>query len=334
MQVRAVINCVGMFCKRLWKGYIFIVVACTRFLVHVFSSEESTSRARKARGMKFVGAHVSIGGGVFNAPLNAKAVGANAFALFTKNQQQWSAKPIEPQDAQQFKTALEQSGIGPQQVLAHDSYLINLGNPDNTKRERAYSAFLDELKRCEILGIQLLNIHPGSHVRAIAEDGCLNLIADCVNRAIAATESVTVVFENTAGQGSNVGYRFEHLANLIDRIKNKKRTGVCLDTCHTFASGYDIRTAKALKATLKEFDTVVGLTTLRGMHLNDSKHDLGSRKDRHECIGKGYIGQDAFAAIMQDERLDGIPLILETPDPDIYREEIALLRSFEKRKNP
>jgi len=293
--------------------------------------------------MKYVGAHVSASGGVENAPLNATAIGAKAFALFTKNQRQWVAKPLSLQSIDEFKINLKESGIKPEHVLPHDSYLINLGAPDKEKLEKSRNAFIDELQRCEQLGLKLLNFHPGSHLQKFskrakdyeelvheAEYECLDVIAESMNLAIEATKNsnVILVIENTAGQGSNLGYKFEHLGYLIEKVKDKSRVGVCLDTCHTFTAGYDLRTKEAYDATMEEFEKIVGFKYLKGMHINDSKPPLGSRVDRHQSIGKGEIGLNAFKFIMNDPRMDNMPLILETIDESIWPEEIKLLYSL------
>jgi len=289
---------------------------------------------------KFVGAHVSASGGVDNAPLNAMAIGAKAFALFTKNQRQWVAKPLETKTIDAFHQNLEVSGILPKHILPHDSYLINLGHPEAEKLEKSREAFIDELERCRILGLDRLNFHPGSHLTKIskkdpeyhdklmqAELQCLDVIAESLNRAIEATKdsNVKLVIENTAGQGSNLGYKFEHLGHIIDKIEDKNRIGVCLDTCHTFTAGYDLRTREAYDETMEAFDRIVGAHYLMGMHINDSKPKLGSRVDRHDSLGKGEIGWDTFKFIMNDLRMDDIPLILETIDESIWAEEIRAL---------
>ena len=290
--------------------------------------------------MKFVGAHVSASGGVENAPLNAQKIGAKAFALFTKNQRQWVAKPLTNASIDAFQKNLAQSGIDPKHVLPHDSYLINLGHPEVEKLEKSREAFIDELRRCEQLGLDKLNFHPGSHLVKIpkkdpmyddklfeAELQCLDVIAESMNLAIEATKDshVKLVIENTAGQGSNLGYRFEHLAHLIDKVEDKSRVGVCLDTCHTFTSGYDLRTKEAYDETMEVFGRIVGFEYLMGMHINDSKPKLGSRVDRHHSLGQGEIGWDAFRFIMNDPRMDDIPLILETIDESIWDQEIRAL---------
>lgn len=290
--------------------------------------------------MKFVGAHVSASGGVDNAPLNAMKIGAKAFALFTKNQRQWVAKPLDEKTVANFKANLEKSGILPKYVLPHDSYLINLGHPEVDKLEKSREAFIDELHRCEQLGLEMLNFHPGSHLRKLskkdseyddkimeAELNCLDVIAESMNLAIEATNGskVKLVIENTAGQGSNLGYKFEHLAHLIDKVKDKSRVGVCLDTCHTFTGGYDLRTREAYNATMDTFERIVGFKYLCGMHINDSKPKLGSHVDRHHSLGQGEIGWDAFSFIMNDARMDDMPLILETIDETIWDREIEAL---------
>ncbi|WP_456485103.1 deoxyribonuclease IV [Hydrogenimonas sp.] len=274
---------------------------------------------------KFVGAHVSASGGVFNAPLNASKIGAKAFALFTKNQRQWKAKPLDGETIEKFKENLRASGIEPKHVLPHDSYLINLGHPEKQKRQKSLDAFIDEVRRCEQLGLDRLNFHPGSHLKKISEEECLGRIAEAMNITLNETEGVTLVIENTAGQGSNLGYKFEHLAYLIDKTEDKSRVGVCLDTCHTFTAGYDLRTKEAYEATTKEFDEIVGFDYLKGMHINDSKPPLGSRVDRHHSLGEGEIGWDAFKYIMNDPRMNDIPLILETIDDTIWAQEIRAL---------
>lgn len=277
---------------------------------------------------KFVGAHVSASGGVFNAVQNAVDIGAKAFALFTKNQRQWKAKDLDTQTIDKFKTALEASGIQAKHILPHDSYLINLGHPEMEKRQKSFDAFVDEVQRCEQLGLDRLNFHPGSHLKKITEDECLDAIAESMNRTLDQTNGVSLVLENTAGQGSNLGWRFEHLAHIIDKIEDKSRVGVCIDTCHMFTAGYDIRTKDTYEATWKEFDEVVGFQYLMGMHINDSKPDLGSHVDRHHSLGLGKIGLDSFKFLMQDPRMDDIPLILETIDESIWDQEIKLLYSF------
>ena len=278
--------------------------------------------------MKYFGAHVSASGGVFNAPLNAKKIGAKAFALFVKNQRQWKAKDYDEKVIEKFKKNLADSGISPKHVLPHDSYLINLGHPELEAREKSLNAFIDEVQRCEQLGLKLLNFHPGSHLRKISEEESLDLIAENMNKTLEATNDVTLVIENTAGQGSNLGYKFEHLAYLIDKSIDKSRVGVCIDTCHMFVSGYDIRTREEYDKTWKEFDEKVGFEYLKGMHINDSLTPYASKKDRHQSLGKGEIGIDFFKWLANDPRMDDMPLVLETIDESIWKEEIELLYSF------
>ncbi|MFK5881586.1 MAG: deoxyribonuclease IV [Sulfurospirillum sp.] len=281
--------------------------------------------------MKYIGAHVSASGGVFNAPLNAMKIGAKAFALFTKNQRQWVAKPLDSEIISKFKTNLKLSNIAPKHVLPHDSYLINLGHPEIEKREKSLAAFIDEINRCDELGLDKLNFHPGSHLNKISEEKCLEFISESMNEALKKTKNVKLVIENTAGQGSNLGYKLEHLGYLVKNSADRHRVGVCIDTCHFFTSGYDIRDEKTYDESMKKFDTIVGFEFLAGMHLNDSKPDLGSRVDRHESIGIGKIGLEAFRLIMNDERINDIPMILETPNSDIWAQEIELLYSLIKK---
>ena len=275
--------------------------------------------------MKRVGAHVSAAGGVHNAPRNAQAIGAKAFALFTKNQKQWAAKPLTTAEIDQFHHHMQAGGFRPRDVLPHDGYLINLGNPEKEAHEKSLASFIEELQRCHDLGLVYLNFHPGSHLKKLSVSECLSRIAQSINRALEATRGVMAVIENTAGQGTNLGHTFEQIAELIAQVEDKSRIGVCLDTCHAFTSGYELRTEEAYRATMEQFDRIVGLSFLKGMHLNDSKPDLGSRVDRHESLGKGKLGLTPFRQIMNDPALEEIPLILETIEPDLWPEEIALL---------
>lgn len=277
--------------------------------------------------MKFVGAHVSAAGGVENAVQRAHDLGANAFALFTKNQRQWHAPDLPIKTIDAFKMACNQYGFSPAQILPHDSYLINLGHPDPFARQKSRDAFLTELRRAAQLGLCMVNFHPGSHLRQIPEHTCLALIAESINIALEHSQGVTAVIENTAGQGSNLGFKFEHLADIIAQVDDKSRVGVCIDTCHAFAAGYDLRSIAACQETFKEFEQIVGFEYLRGMHLNDAKSQFASRVDRHECLGLGNIGSEAFRFIMADPRFNQIPLILETTNPDIWRQEISWLRA-------
>ncbi|MDU6411374.1 MAG: deoxyribonuclease IV [Yersiniaceae bacterium] len=280
--------------------------------------------------MKFVGAHVSASGGVDQTPERAHALGATAFALFTKNQRQWRAAPLSSAAIDKFRLDCARYGYSSQQILPHDSFLINLGHPDAEPLEKSRTAFIDELRRCEQLGLTLLNFHPGSHLKQIDEDACLARIAESVNIALDQTTGVTAVIENTAGQGSNLGFRFEHLAAIIDGVEDKSRVGVCIDTCHAFAAGYDLRTREECDRTFAEFDRIVGFEYLRGMHLNDAKSAFASRVDRHHSLGMGNIGHTPFSYIMDDPRFDNMPLILETIDSSIWAEEIAWLKSQQR----
>ena len=278
--------------------------------------------------MKYFGAHVSASGGVENAVSNAQSIGANAFALFTKNQRQWIAPPLTNSQIDTFISACRNGGFTASQILPHDSYLINLGHPDQEGLDKSRDAFFEEMLRCQQLGLDRLNFHPGSHLKRISEEGSLDRIAESINMALDRTQGVTAVLENTAGQGSNLGYRFEHLAYIIDRVEDKSRVGVCIDTCHSFAAGYDLRTKEACDATFAEFDRVIGFNYLRGMHLNDAMRPLGSRIDRHSPLGEGEIGWECFRYIASDARFDNIPLILETPDESRWAEEIATLNKI------
>ena len=275
--------------------------------------------------MKYIGAHVSASGGVENAPLNAHEIGAKAFALFTRNQRQWKSSPLTSRSIDLFKERCAAYGYLPSQILPHDSYLINLGHPEAEGLAKSREAFLDEMKRCEQLGLDRLNFHPGSHLNAFPIDDCLDRIAESINEALNQTSGVTAVIENTAGQGTNLGYTFEQIAHIIDRVEDKSRVGVCIDTAHTLAAGYDIKTTEGFIDTFDKFDKIIGFSYLRGMHINDSKKDLASKVDRHDSIGKGLMGLTTFKMLMNDPRFDNIPMILETPDETIWAEEISYL---------
>ncbi|MEA4807752.1 Endonuclease 4 [bioreactor metagenome] len=275
--------------------------------------------------MKYIGAHVSASGGVENAPLNAHEIGAKAFALFTRNQRQWKSSPLTSRSIDLFKERCSAYGYLPSQILPHDSYLINLGHPEAEGLTKSREAFLDEMKRCEQLGLDRLNFHPGSHLNAFPIDDCLDRIAESINEALNQTSGVTAVIENTAGQGTNLGHTFEQIAHIIDRVEDKSRVGVCIDTAHTLAAGYDIKTTEGFIDTFDKFDKIIGFSYLRGMHINDSKKDLASKVDRHDSIGKGLMGLTTFKMLMNDPRFDNIPMILETPDETIWAEEISYL---------
>ncbi|MDQ2180797.1 deoxyribonuclease IV [Marinifilum sp. D714] len=280
--------------------------------------------------MKYIGAHVSTAGGIENAPINANKIGAKAFALFTKNQRQWNAKPFTEKNIQEFKTNCEVYGYSPEQILPHDSYLINLGHPDSVALEKSRAAFLDEMQRCEQLALNRLNFHPGSHLKKVSIDECLATIAESINISLNQTSGVCAVIENTAGQGSNLGFTFEQIAEIIHKVEDKERVGVCIDTCHAFTAGYDISSAEGFQKVFDDFERIIGFNYLKGMHLNDSKKELATRVDRHEIIGKGFIGMEAFKCLMNDSRFDGIPMVLETPDSDNWAEEIKLLYALVK----
>lgn len=277
--------------------------------------------------MKYIGAHVSVQGGVQNAPLEATRIGAKAFAFFTGSSNRWASKKPTPEIIDSFRANCELGGFTPDHILPHDNFLINLGSPDAAKLAMSRKSFLEEMERAQMLGLTMLNFHPGSHLKAISEDECLDRIAESINITLDNTEGVAAVLESTAGQGSNMGWRFEHLAHIIDKIEDKSRVGVCIDTCHTHSAGYDLATPQGYEATWRKFDDIIGFEYLRAMHINDNMRTLGSRIDRHACIGCGSLGREFFTRLMQDTRFDNIPLILETPDPDLWPDEIAWLYS-------
>jgi deoxyribonuclease-4 len=281
--------------------------------------------------MKYVGAHVSASGGVENAPLNANSIGAKAFALFTKNQRQWFSNPLSKASIKAFRENCEKYDYKPFQILPHDSYLINLGHPEKEPLEKSRASFLDEMQRCEQLGLDRLNFHPGSHLKTISEDECLQRIAESINIVLDKTKGVTAVIENTAGQGTNMGHKFEQIRFMIDNVNDKSRVGVCIDTCHAYTSGYNIKSPEGYAETFNMFDKIIGFKYLRGMHINDSKKELATRVDRHDNIGKGYLGEDVFRMLMNDGRLDNMPLILETPDESLWEAEIKNLYALIKK---
>jgi deoxyribonuclease IV len=278
--------------------------------------------------MKYVGAHVSASGGVENAPVNANSIGARAFALFTKNQRQWFSNPLTKASIKAFRENCGKYDFKPFQILPHDSYLINLGHPEKEPLEKSRASFLDEMQRCEQLGLDRLNFHPGSHLKAISEEECLIRIAESINIVLDKTKGVTAVIENTAGQGTNMGFKFEHIRFMIDRVEDKSRVGICIDTCHAFTAGYDLKSVEGYSETFRQFEEIIGFNYLKGMHLNDSKKELATRVDRHDNIGKGFLGEDVFKMLMNDVRFDNIPLILETPEESLWEEEIRNLYSM------
>lgn len=281
--------------------------------------------------MKYVGAHVSSAGGPENAVSAAVAIGAKAFALFTRNQKSWVSKPLTEQSIATFKERLAASGILPKYVLPHDSYLINLGSPDlepGGGLEKSRTAFLDEMQRAEQLGLTLVNFHPGSHLKQITPEQCLDRIAESINLALAQTTTAIAVIENTAGQGSNLGYEWSQIRRIIDGVNDKSRVGVCIDTCHTLAGGYDLKTPAGYDDAFASFDREIGFNYLRAIHLNDSKKDVGSHVDRHDNLGKGCLGVEFFARFMNDPHFDDMPIILETPDESLWAEEIKWLYSL------
>jgi len=278
--------------------------------------------------MYLIGPHVSIGGGVSNAPINAKALGATGFGMFVKNQRQWTAAPYAAADVEAFKKQMKVDGYTAAQVMPHAGYLINLANPDEAAHAKSMAAVLDELHRCMALGLDKLNLHPGSHLRLITPQEACERIAKSINTALAETRGVTVVIENTAGSGGNLGSVFEELKAMIEGVEDKSRVGVCLDTMHTFAAGYDIRTRDGFLKTMERFDKTVGMKYLCGMHLNDSKVELNSHVDRHESLGAGLLGIEVFKCIMKDKRFENMPLVLETPNEELWAQEIRLLQDM------
>jgi len=282
--------------------------------------------------MKYVGAHVSASGGVENAPINANLIGAKAFALFTKNQRQWFSNPLSKASIKAFRENCEKYDYKPFQILPHDSYLINLGHPEKEPLQKSRASFLDEMERCEQLGLDKLNFHPGSHLKTISEEECLNRIAESINIVLDKTKGVTAVIENTAGQGTNLGYKFEQIRFIIDKVDDKSRVGICIDTCHAYTSGYNIKSPEGYAETFSLFDKIVGFNYLRGMHINDSKKEFATRVDRHDNLGRGFLGEGVFRMLMNDVRFDNIPLILETPEESLWEEEIKRLYSLVGKK--
>lgn len=285
----------------------------------------------KKSDIRLFGAHMSTAGGVEKAPERGKSAGCRAMQIFTKNQNQWAGKKLEKKSVEAYLRNLDDAGIT--HVASHDSYLINLASPDPVMLKKSFDAFVDEIERAALLKIPYLVFHPGSHLGTGEERG-LKSVAKAMNEAIKITKhcpDVILTIETTAGQGTNLGYKFDHVAYLVDKVKDKKRVGVCLDTCHIFAAGYDIRSKEGYKKTFREFDEKIGLDYLRFFHINDSKKEFGSRVDRHEHIGKGFIGKDAFGFLVNDRRFIKTPMVLETPkgkDLAEDRENLKLLRGL------
>ena len=300
------------------------------------SETEIETMSFMRRSSKYcVGVHVSAANGLHNAIINAHELGCNSFSFFLKNQRTWNFSPIKPKTVDDFKSHMKSYKYEYQHVIPHGSYLINLGNKDAEKREKSYKTFIDDLKRCEMLDIELYNFHPGSTVGECSFDDAIYTISECINNAIEETSKVIIVIENMAGQGHVVGSKFEELAQIIERIHDKSRIGICIDTCHAFAAGYDLRTEDSFKKVFKKFDDIIGFKYLKALHLNDSKGNLGCRLDKHENLGKGKIGLECFKLIMNDKRFENIPLIIETPAPandlSIYKKEIELLYALEQK---
>ena len=292
----------------------------------------ATKRHQTKETELLIGAHESIAGGIHTAFDRAATVGCTALQVFTKSNNQWRAKPLTDEDIANYKTAASESRV--RSVVAHDCYLINLAAGDKSILKKSREAFLDELQRCHLLGIPYLNFHPGAHVGAGEQEGIKRII-ESLDWAHGRTAGCTVksVLETTAGQGTNLGYRFEQLRTIIDRVDDPDRMGVCIDTCHIFAAGYDISTEEGYEKTLKEFDEIIGIPRLAAIHTNDSKKPLGSRVDRHEHIGRGMIGKTGFRCLMKDQRLSNIPKILETPKGEDLKEDkmnLALLGKLAK----
>lgn len=259
-----------------------------------------------------LGVHCSIAGGLENAFAKGVEVGCDCLQIFVKNQRQWHSRPLNGAQVAAYKAAQRQTGITP--VVVHASYLLNLASPDRTTRGKSINAMVDELGRCEALGVSALIFHPGSHLSATLEAGIKRIIRslDEVHRRCAGTKTM-ILLEITAGQGTCIGHRFEHLDAIMSQVDAPERLGACLDTCHLFAAGYDFRTPGDYQTTMDELDRVMGLSKVRCIHLNDSKRELGSRIDRHEHIGKGKIGKQGFAHFVNDPRWTGVPMIIETP---------------------
>ncbi|KAK2196593.1 bifunctional Translation initiation factor IF6/AP endonuclease 2 [Babesia duncani] len=280
----------------------------------------------------YIGAHISAAGGPENAIKNAYNICGQAFALFLKNQRRWDFTPIPEGSVKAFKELLKHRNYDPKFILPHGSFLINMANPDAEKRRKAYANFLDDLQRCETLGIPLYNFHPGSTVGQCDKATSIKHLAECINKAIKETSVVRIILENAAGQKNVIGSKFEDLRDIIELIEDKSRVGVCLDTCHLFAAGYDIRTSEQFENVMQDFKKIIGMHYLAGVHLNDCKSVLGSGLDRHENLGKGHLTRETFDFIMNSGYFVDMPIILETPDihgnETVYRQEVEYMYSL------
>lgn len=280
--------------------------------------------------MNYIGAHVSSAGGLEKAVFRAFQIKATTFSFFTKNQLQWVSLPLTKKNIDDFKTSCIKYNFLFEKILPHSSYLINLGHPVDALLEKSRIAFIDEINRCNLLGLRFLNFHPGSHLNKISEISCLSRISESINIALEKTENIIVVIENTAGQGTNVGYKFEHLHEIIKKVNDKSRIGICIDTCHLFASGYDLRTKVDCENTFNKLFNLIELKYLKGFHLNDSKKKINSRVDRHESLGLGKIGISVFKWIIKNKNFCSIPMVLETTNSKIWEKEINWLRSLKE----
>ncbi|WWO95823.1 MAG: deoxyribonuclease IV [Candidatus Dasytiphilus stammeri] len=283
--------------------------------------------------MKYIGVHVSITGGLENAVLQAHYLNASAFALFVKNPRQWMSVPMNEESINNFIKFCKKYNFTSNQIVPHTSYLINLGHPVKYNLEKSRESFIDEINRCNKLKLKFINFHPGSHLNQISILSCIKRIAESINIAFDNTTNIIGLIENTAGQGSTIGHSFEQIASIIDQVEDKSRIGVCFDTCHAFSAGYNFTTQETYQKTFLDFDKIISLTYLRAMHLNDSKNFINSRIDRHENLGKGNIGLPFFRWIIKDVRFEQIPMILETPNFLIWKEEIAWLKRIAENKS-
>lgn len=280
--------------------------------------------------MKWIGAHVSASGGVRNAPENANRIGATAFALFVKNQKQWFVSDLNEEEIDAFKENCKKYSYKADQILPHAGYLINPANPDPEKRKKSLDSLVQEMERCRLLGLNRLNLHPGSHLGLVSEAEAVELVAKTMDLALEKVDGITLVLENTAGQGNGIGSDFGTIGSILSQMKFSDRAGFCLDTCHAYSAGYDLVSEEGYKKTLTEIEKKIGIKRLKGVHLNDSKTPFESKKDRHESLGKGSLGWDPFKRIMQDKRFNKVPMVLETVDETIWPDEIAELKKFDK----